>query len=557
VTVLDINVLDTGGLDKMLDSPAVLDTRLTPTVMGRLLDASQTLREVADASVELTPVDSVPALGAGVTPGSTIGHASCALLDDPLALVGGDRAVFNDSTAAIVTNVLQGSSSLVAFIEVQGYVHGAPRHSDVVARIALVDGHHHVTSLCFTDERLVDALLAPLRTGPRALETLDDLPRRSPYRWRPTNRRVAAIAVVFSVAAGAGVLALVRPWHGSGAPVTTASTAPPPTVTARVDGALSVTPYASFGAVTTTSVAATDETADTTTQPPSAPITAGVTPTLVYSGEGADPFLLSDATGTYVYATNSDLMNIPVLDVSTGTRIDALPQLPEWSRRGNAYGKVWAPTVAKVDDSYVMWYTTKDAASNRQCISVARSAKPTGPFVDTSSAPAICPMGDGGAIDPSVFTDVDGSLHLLYKTDGNCCGLATHIETVTLSSDGTRVMSSPMTLLTGRDAGAKVIEAPSMSVRDGRYHLLYSTGDWKNASYQTGHAICTSLTGPCTIDNKRVLDSWTGGVGAGGAAYSNGATGSMVVFHAWENDRPSYRSGGRRQTWVISADALT
>jgi arabinan endo-1,5-alpha-L-arabinosidase len=213
--------------------------------------------------------------------------------------------------------------------------------------------------------------------------------------------------------------------------------------------------------------------------------------------------------------------------------------------------------VTAINGRYVMWYTTKHADSGRQCISVATAQSPMGPFVDQSSSPAICPLERGGAIDPSTFLDIDGSLHLLYKTDGNCCGLVTNIETVKLSSDGRRVESAPVTLLTSNDLQTRIIEAPSMSVRDGRYHLLFSVGDWQQPSYRTARALCDTAEGPCVVDNDHLLRSWTAGTGAGGAAYSSGATGSTVVFHAWDNTRPSYQSGGLRRTWIVSADALT
>ena len=80
---------------------------------------------------------------------------------------------------------------------------------------------------------------------------------------------------------------------------------------------------------------------------------------------------------------------------------DALPQLPAWAKDGGS----WAPSVLARGETFVLYYTTTDAASGRQCISLAVADRPEGPYADTSTAPLVCPVEDGGAIDPSPFAE--------------------------------------------------------------------------------------------------------------------------------------------------------
>ena len=68
---------------------------------------------------------------------------------------------------------------------------------------------------------------------------------------------------------------------------------------------------------------------------------------------------------------------------------------------------------------------TTNGESSAMCISRATSANPAGPFVDDSSSAFVCPLAQGGAIDPSVFVAPDGTPWLLWKSDGDCCNMPT------------------------------------------------------------------------------------------------------------------------------------
>ena len=105
---------------------------------------------------------------------------------------------------------------------------------------------------------------------------------------------------------------------------------------------------------------------------------------------------------------------------------------------------VWA----RPDGTYVMYYSTpatllwivwarrlprirSTPAGPRTafCISRATSMNPGGPFVDDSSSAFVCPVSEGGAIDPSVFIDAEGTPWLLGRataTAADCRPRSTH-----------------------------------------------------------------------------------------------------------------------------------
>ncbi len=205
----------------------------------------------------------------------------------------------------------------------------------------------------------------------------------------------------------------------------------------------------------------------------------------IYNGDFADPFALVDGDSLYIYATSTTASaevpaaHIPVIAVTRATGFaghylgDVLPNLPAWT----VASYQWAPSVwGRPDGTFVMYYSTPatqpldcvydhaapgcvqttHGANTAMCISRATSASPSGPFVDDSSAAFICPTSEGGAIDPSIFVASDGTPWLLWKTDGDCCNLPTHIYSQQLSPDGLSTVGPPHQLIGATQAGRVV-----------------------------------------------------------------------------------------------------
>lgn len=281
----------------------------------------------------------------------------------------------------------------------------------------------------------------------------------------------------------------------------------------------------------------------------------------IYDGDFADPFVLSYGEGGYAYATNTSTANVPVVRWQGFDQADylgdALPHLPAWTQPG----LVWAPAVwARPDGTFVLYYTTLDTASGRQCISAATSADPAGPFQDSSTAPMVCPIDKGGAIDPSVVVapaapGQAAGTYLLWKSDGNCCALPTAIWSSSLTADGLATGGDPTQLVeASQDWQRGIIEGPSMFADGGELLLFFSGNSWDGADYAIGYARCATVVGPCTLpDDGPWMTSTTFAKGPGAQEFFEGRGALWMVYGAWLPGEVGEPDGQRR----IYLDSVT
>jgi GH43 family beta-xylosidase len=268
-------------------------------------------------------------------------------------------------------------------------------------------------------------------------------------------------------------------------------------------------------------------------------------------GDFADPFVLDTSVIPIGYTSNTREANVPVSrggprgEVQLG---DALPEVGSWSEEGF----VWAPSVLQVaEDRFVLYYTSRHAASGRQCIGVAVADDPVGPFVDDSDGPFICQLGQGGSIDASPYA-VGETPYLVWKSDGNCCAQPTHIYAQQLGADGTSLVGQPAQLITNDlPWEGDVVEGPSMVDVDGTLHLFWSANAWDSADYAIGHAVCESPLGPCVKDPEPFVVSGEEYQGPGGQEFFTDRAGRRwMAFHAWLPGEVGYANGGSRRLFL-------
>jgi beta-xylosidase len=287
--------------------------------------------------------------------------------------------------------------------------------------------------------------------------------------------------------------------------------------------------------------------------PPAPPVLNYENP--VFPEDFPDPFILRVGETYYAYSTNAGSANIQVIRSTdllhwerTGERGDALPKLPAWAAAGQFL--TWAPSVLQRDQEFILYYVTRYVEGGRQCISYAVSPEPDGPFVDPNEQPFLCQLAEGGSIDPDPFIDQNGQLYLLWKNDGNCCGLPIWLYSQALAADGRSLAGEPHRLLTQDQNWEKpLIENPTMAFHQGRYYLLYSANWWESEDYAVGYGVCESPTGPCQKPhNGPVLASAGPTVrGPGGASFFRDAEdGLWLAYHAWASPTIGYPSGKRR-----------
>jgi beta-xylosidase len=275
-----------------------------------------------------------------------------------------------------------------------------------------------------------------------------------------------------------------------------------------------------------------------------------------------DPFVLQEGDTYYVYATNAVGRNISLASstdlVEWKVLGNAMPTLPKWAQPKTEY--VWAPEVIKMGGQYIMYYTARDRTSDTQCVGVAVSASPEGPFRDTNEKPFVCQSEQGGTIDASPFRDEDGQLYLLYKNDGNCCGMGTYIYVQEMALDGLSLVGEPLRLIRNdREWEAYVIEAPSMFKHEDKYYLFYSANNYGGPEYAVGYAICASPRGPCkkaeenpilgsNLENKDLLV-----IGPGHQTLLQVGDQTWIIYHVWRALPGGFR-GDSRYMWIDRLD---
>jgi arabinan endo-1,5-alpha-L-arabinosidase len=232
---------------------------------------------------------------------------------------------------------------------------------------------------------------------------------------------------------------------------------------------------------------------------------AGATPS---AGDLGDPALLTVPAGVsgparyILFGTGDWPSNVPTAvstDLKTWTpSADALPTVPTWSATDKYHSHIWAPAVRQVGKRWLLYVTVPDRKSGRQCIAVAASSKPEGPYLDAIGHALVCQAALGGSIDPSVVNTAEGPV-LLWKSDGNCCKLPATLWSQSLRADGLGVTGVAHPLLTADQKWQQgVIEEPAAVPKSsGGWWLFYSGGFYNGPSYAIGIASCTNLTSAC------------------------------------------------------------
>jgi len=323
-----------------------------------------------------------------------------------------------------------------------------------------------------------------------------------------------------------------------------------PTLPAQAEQVTTVAPAETSAAATTgasepTTSAETATTEATSTVEASAPATVTPGPgefaNPVIDRDFPDPDVVKVGDTYYAYATNFGSTNIQVAkstDLVKWEQLnDALPVLPLWSYPGYT----WAPEVTSWDDgqTFVMYFTIRHAESNKQCIGAATSEEPEGPFQPVGDQAFICQLDEGGSIDASSFVDEDGTQYVLWKNDGNCCGMTTWLYLQKVSADGLTLEDEPVQLVQNDQAWeGNLVEAPTLWKHNGKYYLFYSANSYAGADYATGYAVADAITGPYQKPDEPLLSTdfkQGAAVGPGGQDIvfdDDGET--WMLYHSWD-----------------------
>ncbi len=236
-----------------------------------------------------------------------------------------------------------------------------------------------------------------------------------------------------------------------------------------------------------------------------------------------------------------------VLTCTSGNAADAFPiytspDLVTWTLQGHifpsgqwppwAQSNFWAAEIHRVGSQYIAYYSASDAAGVHR-VGAASAPASTGPFTDLG-APLV-ENATEGVIDPTEFTDVNGTPYVLWKVDGNANGMSTPIFGQQLSPDGLGLLGTPTQLITNDlPWEGAVTEAPYLVLQGGTYFLFYSGNSYATTSYAVGVASAPSPLGPYLKNQRPILVTEGAWAGPGHCAVVETPAGdSYMVYHAW------------------------
>ena len=316
---------------------------------------------------------------------------------------------------------------------------------------------------------------------------------------------------------------------------------------------------ASAGAAGTDAAALPSESVASTPAPPTPGPGEFANP--VITRDFPDPFVLRVDDTYYAYATGYVLSTST--DLVTWRSPQAMTVVSQWALRD-----WWAPEVAETSAGYVMYYTARSdlatpGTDTAQCIGRAVSDSPDGLFRDELEEPLVCQPDLGGSIDAHPFVDGDGTRYLLWKNDGNCCGVTVDLWIAPMTPDGLSLAGEPTTLGITNDEPWEglLIEAPTLWLHEGTYYLFFSANAYYADTYAVGYATATSVLGPYSDAAENPIlhadisdlsdDPTLQAAGPGHQSIVADADGDLwLAYHAWDRDAVGYDRGGARTMWI-------
>jgi arabinan endo-1,5-alpha-L-arabinosidase len=282
----------------------------------------------------------------------------------------------------------------------------------------------------------------------------------------------------------------------------------------------------------------------------------------------ADPFILRVGSTFHLFGTNDGIAKVPHFtstDLKTwSAETEALPTLGSWANPDAP--ATWAPSVLPRwygNTFYALYYTANGKSptyGGRQCIGVAVSANPGGPYVDASPTPLVCQLDRNGSIDasPFVWPGQQGNnpyAVLLWKSEDNTQvpSQQTTVWNGLLARSGLSFITPPTSILTASYSNWEhgMIEAPAVThdPAGGGYNLFYAGHYFLfNRQYGTGWATCTGGFGIFTQCTRRQAGQWLASsqsvyAPASVEVFSEASGSSWIVYHGYNANQCNPTTG--------------
>lgn len=153
---------------------------------------------------------------------------------------------------------------------------------------------------------------------------------------------------------------------------------------------------------------------------------------------------------------------------------------------------LWAPSIIEKEGQYFLFFGANDIRNNQEKggIGIAVADNPAGPYKDYLGKPLIGEIVHGAQpIDQFIFRDRDNKYYLIY-------GGWRHCNIGRLKDDFTGFIPFADGSLFKPITPENYVEGPFMFIRNDKYYLMWSEGDWTGPDYSVAYAIADSPFGP-------------------------------------------------------------
>lgn len=219
----------------------------------------------------------------------------------------------------------------------------------------------------------------------------------------------------------------------------------------------------------------------------------------VVDGWYADPESRVYGDTVYMYVTNSlpfkEQQNLDLVITEDLESFEVVHDILDMSTYRDVWGAVWAPTVIDKNGKYYLIFAANNIQKEEEIggLYLGVCDTPRGPFknVFPDGRPLLNAIyNNAQPIDAHLFKDEDGSVYLYY-------GGWHHMMVCKINDtmDGFEPMPEPSFDGIAKERTPEgYVEAPYVMKVDGKYHLMYSTGNWTNGTYRVKAAVADD---PC------------------------------------------------------------
>ena len=251
----------------------------------------------------------------------------------------------------------------------------------------------------------------------------------------------------------------------------------------------------------------------------------------IVGGWYADPEARTYGGAHFIYVTRSlpfgEQKNLDCVVLRPAREPEIVSGIVDMSGFPYVTHAVWAPTVIEKDGKFYLIFASNNIQKNGETggLEIAVSDDPRGPFCAMLGRPLLGRFVYGAQpIDAHLFKDDDGQIYLYFGGWGHCV-----LAKMNADMTGFLPLGDGETFREITPDG--YVEGPCMLKRGGKYHFMYSVGNWTDGSYGVCTAVSDSPEGPFTGARKILYAQPPVADGPGHNGYLQIGERFAIVYH--------------------------